>query len=123
MEHGCNMPSLRTTRNRRPALQPGAQPSAKYRRVAFSVLLEFTIQLVSSRIISTMSRPSLSDRGWSADAELDYTATNSGTFTALVRSFSSGGTGTYVLHLAQFPEAFLVPAGDEGGPMAGVTQI
>jgi hypothetical protein len=56
------------------------------------------------------------------DAELDYTATNSGTFTALVRSFSSGGTGTYVLHLAQFPEAFIVPAGDEGGPMAGVTQ-
>src|ERR1017187_10155235 len=51
------------------------------------------------------------------DAELDYTATNSGTFTALVESYSSGGTGTYVLHLAQFPEAFIVPAGDEGGPM------
>ncbi len=51
------------------------------------------------------------------DAELDYTATNSGTFTALVRSYSSGGTGTYVLHLAQFPEPFIVPASDEGGPM------
>src|SRR5208282_239342 len=51
------------------------------------------------------------------DAELDYTATNSGTFTALVSADSSGGTGTYVLRLAQFPEAFIVPAGDEGGPM------
>ena len=51
------------------------------------------------------------------DAELDFTATNSGTFTALVSAFSSGGTGTYVLHLAQFPEAFIVPAGDQGGPM------
>ena len=51
------------------------------------------------------------------DAELDYTATNSGTFTALVSSYYSAGTGTYVLHLAQFPEAFIVPGGDEGGPM------
>src|ERR1019366_2106598 len=51
------------------------------------------------------------------DAELDYTATNSGTFTALVGAYSSGGTGTYVLHLAQFPQAFIVPVGDEGGPM------
>src|ERR1035438_4732045 len=51
------------------------------------------------------------------DAELDYTATNSGTFTVLVNAYSSGGTGTYVLHLSQFPEAFIVPAGDAGGPM------
>jgi len=51
------------------------------------------------------------------DAEIDVTATNSGTFTALVSSYTSGGTGTYVLHLAQFPEPFIVPTGDEGGPM------
>ncbi|MDB6021172.1 MAG: hypothetical protein JWQ04_1029, partial [Pedosphaera sp.] len=51
------------------------------------------------------------------DAELDLTATNSGTFTALVNSYSPGGTGTYVLRLAQVPEAFIVPAGEEGGPM------
>jgi hypothetical protein len=51
------------------------------------------------------------------DAELDYTATNSGTFTVLVTAFAPGGTGSYVLHLAQFPESFIVPAGDEGGPM------
>jgi len=54
-----------------------------------------------------------------ADAELDFTATNSGTFTALVSSYASGGTGTYDLHLAQFPEAFMVPAGGGGGPMTG----
>ena len=51
------------------------------------------------------------------DAALDYSATNSGTFTAQVTSYSAGGSGTYVLHLAQFPEAFVVPAGNEGGPM------
>lgn len=56
------------------------------------------------------------------DTELDYTATNTGTFTALVYSYFADGTGTYVLHLAEFPEAFIVPAGDEGGPMAGVAQ-
>ena len=51
------------------------------------------------------------------DWTLAYTATNSGTFTVLVSSFYRDGTGTYVLHLAQFPEPFIVPAGDEGGPM------
>ena len=35
----------------------------------------------------------------------------------LVSAFYSGGTGTYVLHLAQMPEPFIVPAGDEGGPL------
>jgi hypothetical protein len=53
----------------------------------------------------------------STDAELAYTATNSGIFTALVSSYFSAGTGTYVLYLAQFPEAFIVPPGDEGGAM------
>ena len=45
------------------------------------------------------------------------TATNSGTFTVLVSDGYGGGTGTYELHLAQIPEAFIVPAGDEGGAM------
>jgi hypothetical protein len=58
------------------------------------------------------------------DAELDLTATNSGTFTALVSSYASGGTGTYVLHLARFPGAFIVPAGEQGGPMTnGATYV
>ena len=52
------------------------------------------------------------------DAFIDnYTATNSGTFTVLVSSWFVGGAGTYALHLAQIPEPFIVPAGDEGGPL------
>src|ERR1039457_1541533 len=51
------------------------------------------------------------------DDLIAYTATNSGTFTVLVSDGYGGGTGTYALHLAQIPEAFIVPAGDEGGPM------
>ena len=51
------------------------------------------------------------------DDLIAYTATNSGTFTALVSSYDIAGTGTYVLHLAQFPEAFVVPSGDQGGPL------
>ncbi|MGA2247879.1 MAG: hypothetical protein ABSH48_23065 [Verrucomicrobiota bacterium] len=51
------------------------------------------------------------------DAEIDVVATNSGTFTALVDSYYTGQTGTYALHLAQFPEPFIVPPGAQGGPM------
>ena len=59
--------------------------------------------------------------GNNTDWELAYTATNSGTFGVLVSSYYQGGTGTYVLHLAQFPGAFIVPNGDQGGAMTGVT--
>jgi hypothetical protein len=51
------------------------------------------------------------------DDLIEYTATNSGTFTVLVSSAVTGDSGTYALHLAQIPEAFIVPAGDEGGAM------
>jgi hypothetical protein len=51
------------------------------------------------------------------DDAINYTATNSGTFTVLVSSAVTNGSGTYELHLAQVPEAFIVPAGDQGGPM------
>ena len=51
------------------------------------------------------------------DDLIAYTATNIGTFTVLVSSYEPSGTGTYALHLAQIPEAFIVPAGDEGGAM------
>src|SRR5207244_4052113 len=50
--------------------------------------------------------------------ELALTATNSGTFTVLVSDSDysgDGGTGAYRLYYAQFPGAFVVPAGDEGG--------
>ncbi len=55
--------------------------------------------------------------GGATDDLIAYTATNSGTFTVLVSSWFSGETGTYALYLAQTPEAFIVPAGDQGGPM------
>ena len=51
------------------------------------------------------------------DDLIAYTATNSGTFTVLVSDGYGGGTGTYELHLAQIPEAFIVPAGDQGGAL------
>ena len=49
----------------------------------------------------------------------NYTTTNSGTFTVLVSSWYNVGSGTYALHLAQVPEAFIVPADDDGGAMTG----
>jgi hypothetical protein len=56
--------------------------------------------------------------GYPVDDDLiAYTATNSGTFTVLVSSAVTGDSGTYALHLAQIPETFIVPAGDEGGAM------
>ena len=55
--------------------------------------------------------------GNSTDQLIAYTATNSGTFTVLVSSEYSEGTGTYVLNLAQMPEPFVVPAGDDGGTL------
>src|ERR1700690_4351986 len=55
--------------------------------------------------------------GNSTDQLIAYTATTNGTFTVLVSSEYSGGTGTYVLNLAQIPEPFIVPAGGEGGTL------
>src|SRR5438876_352271 len=52
--------------------------------------------------------------------EVAMTATNGGTFTVLVsdsQNFFYGGTGAYRLYFARFPGAFVVPAGDEGGPL------
>jgi hypothetical protein len=39
----------------------------------------------------------------------------------LVSSFYANQSGSYVLHLAQFPEAFIVTSGDQGGAMTGGT--
>src|ERR1019366_7284523 len=52
--------------------------------------------------------------------ELALTATNSGTYTVLMADSDYGdfdGTGAYRLYFAQFPGAFVVPSGDEGGSM------
>ena len=60
----------------------------------------------------------LIDAGNNAEDELiAYTATNSGTFTVLVSGYFGTDTGTYVLNLAQMPEPFVVPAGDDGGTL------
>jgi hypothetical protein len=63
----------------------------------------------------------LSSASGSIDNSIVYTATNSGTFTVLVSSYDVNGadTGTYVLNLAQMPEPFIVPSGDQGGAMTG----
>ena len=39
----------------------------------------------------------------------------------MVSSYYQGNSGTYTLYLAQFPEPFIVPPGDQGGPMTGAT--
>ena len=52
--------------------------------------------------------------------ELALTATNSGTYTVLMADSNFGdfgGTGAYRLYFAQFPGAFVVPLGDEGGSL------
>jgi hypothetical protein len=52
------------------------------------------------------------------DVAISYIATNSGTFAALVCSYElSSHNGTYELHVISLPGAFMVPAGDQGGPM------
>jgi Bacterial Ig domain len=48
---------------------------------------------------------------------LDVTAPLSGTYTVVVASFTVAPTGNYLLTLAKSPGAFVVPDGDEGGPM------
>ncbi len=55
--------------------------------------------------------------GTGDDGSVNFTATNSGTFTVLISSYPDGGSGTYVLRLAQVPEPFVLPSGKAGGPM------
>jgi hypothetical protein len=51
------------------------------------------------------------------DLEFAAQVTNSGTHTVLVSSQFSGDSGTYGLHLARLPGAFLVSPGDQGGAL------
>lgn len=57
-----------------------------------------------------------SHQGYAA-TEVAVTATNSGTFTAVVSSYTAAGTGAYRIHLAQAPEAFVISPGDQGGTL------
>jgi hypothetical protein len=53
------------------------------------------------------------------DATLPFRATNSGAFTVVVSSYfydnTTSASGTYALHLALIPGAYVVPLGDAGG--------
>src|SRR5262245_16437154 len=52
-------------------------------------------------------------------AQINITAAQTGTYTVLVASGAAvpQGIGSYILTLAQTPASFIVPPGDEGGPM------
>jgi hypothetical protein len=54
-------------------------------------------------------------------AQIDATATTTGVYTVVVGTLVSNGTrsgaGTYQLILAHTPEMFVVPSGDDGGPL------
>jgi hypothetical protein len=53
-----------------------------------------------------------------ASAQINVTAPLTGTYTVVAASSTvATGTGEYLLTLAQTPGTFVVPAGDEGGPM------
>lgn len=57
---------------------------------------------------------------WATDYNDSYVAvrlTNSGTFNVVIGSYYAGYTGTYQLQFAKSPGAFVVPPGDEGGPL------
>ena len=60
-----------------------------------------------------------------AVAQIATTAPTTGRYTVLIASQNSqgsnSGTGTLTLTLANLPGAFVVPAGDEGGPMTNGT--
>ena len=64
------------------------------------------------------------DAGTGIDAEVALKAPNSGTYTLLVSDggyTGFGGTGTYELNCVTIPGAFVVSAGDEGGPLSDGT--
>lgn len=60
---------------------------------------------------------SASDGSNTRDAVAGFAAPATGTFTVLVRSHYSGGSGPYVLYYAKVPGAFIVPVNDEGGAL------
>ena len=54
-------------------------------------------------------------------SEYAFTATTSGTYTVLMSdgSGAAAGTGTYRFHFAKLPGSFVIPPGDDGGPLPG----
>jgi predicted regulator of Ras-like GTPase activity (Roadblock/LC7/MglB family) len=60
---------------------------------------------------------SLGSRANSTAARLDIQPSANGIYTLVVSDQAGTGTGTYSVQLAQVPEPFLIPAGDEGGSL------
>ncbi|MGE3310987.1 MAG: hypothetical protein AB7O66_13545, partial [Limisphaerales bacterium] len=56
---------------------------------------------------------------WNNDADtfLSYRATNGGPYTLLVGSYYTGHQGVYNLRYLKVPGEFIIPPGDEGGPL------
>ena len=59
----------------------------------------------------------LDSRNDSSSAYSNLRVTQSGTFTVIANSYYNDGTGTYRLRFAKVPGAFVIPVGDEGGPL------
>ncbi|WP_372795146.1 hypothetical protein [Pontiella sp.] len=57
----------------------------------------------------------------SSDAQITHSATTGGIYTVVVENYVSGGAGTYNLRYANAGNPFVVPAGDDGGPLAAET--
>jgi trimeric autotransporter adhesin len=56
------------------------------------------------------------------DATVQHRTTLSGVFTVVLSSYYIGGSGDYILTLAQVPGEFATSPGDEGGPMVNGLQ-
>jgi len=56
------------------------------------------------------------------DANLQFQATNSGTFTVVAGSWTQNGAGSYILTLAKSPGHVAVAPGDEGGAITNTIQ-
>jgi hypothetical protein len=52
-----------------------------------------------------------------SDSYLNHRATNAGVYTVLISSANLGQTGSYSLRYVNVPQAYTVPAGDEGGTL------
>ncbi len=60
---------------------------------------------------------SLGSNWGGVDADLNHRATLAGTYTLVVQGYNYGDTGTYRLRSLKIPETFVVPNGDDGGPL------
>jgi hypothetical protein len=71
-----------------------------------------------------LAAEAVSPSSFTRDVFLSASATNSGSYTVVVDCTTSGVSGSYDLHLARAPAAFIVSENDQGGPlMNGATNL